>query len=254
VTVAAPTVDDADALAARGHHGQTYGPKDDPTRCVPYIEHPRAVARLVHPYGPDAVIAALLHDTVEDTANKPEPITLTGLRSRGYSRLTANAVDAVSRRPGETYPALIGRACADPAGRIIKIADNTHNRSGLHNLPGERARTLQTRYDKAYTRLYSALLNSVLAAATQTAGGPAVLSGDGTVVCIGHPGPEQVRLAVADLCGAVPGRYRQGWAINTDLTGGLTIATTAVTAPGGAPQPVRPCIVGAFEVTVVVPA
>lgn len=58
-----PTVDRALAVAARCHEGQTR--KDDPT---PYIAHPVAVAMIVSDFtdDEDVVVAALLHDVLED--------------------------------------------------------------------------------------------------------------------------------------------------------------------------------------------
>ena len=58
-----PTIDRALAVAARCHAGQTR--KDDPT---PYIAHPVAVAMIVSDFtdDQDVVVAALLHDVLED--------------------------------------------------------------------------------------------------------------------------------------------------------------------------------------------
>lgn len=58
-----PTIDRALAVAARCHAGQTR--KDGPT---PYIAHPVAVAMIVSDYtrDEDVVVAALLHDVLED--------------------------------------------------------------------------------------------------------------------------------------------------------------------------------------------
>ncbi len=111
-----PTVSDADTLAAAAHAGQV----DKAGR--PYIDHPRAVAASVAHLGDHAVMAALLHDVVEDT-----DITLDQLRQLGYPDEVVNAVNAVTKRDGETYMDLIRRAAADPLGRVIKLADNAHN-------------------------------------------------------------------------------------------------------------------------------
>lgn len=111
-----PTIADADALAARAHLGQV----DKGGR--PYIEHPRAVAEMLTEHGDHAVMAGLLHDVVEDTA-----ITLDDLRAAGFPPDVVSAVDAVTRRQGETYMDMIRRAAADPLGRLVKLADNSHN-------------------------------------------------------------------------------------------------------------------------------
>ncbi|MFI7073496.1 HD domain-containing protein [Micromonospora sediminicola] len=137
-----PTVADADALAAAAHHGQT----DKAGR--PYIEHPRAVAAILaeQGHGDHAVMAGLLHDVVEDT-----PISLDDLRAAGFPEAVVSAVDAVSRRDGETYMDMIRRAAADPLGRLVKLADNAHNSSEerLANLDPEAAAFLRRRYAKA---------------------------------------------------------------------------------------------------------
>jgi hypothetical protein len=116
-----PSITDTDALADRYHAatGKKYGNQ-------PYITHPRAVAQLLYPYGPDAVTAGLLHDTIEDTA-----YTLNQMRTDGYNQLVIDTVDAVTRRTGETYFDFIRRCSRHWLGRIIKLADNRHNASTL---------------------------------------------------------------------------------------------------------------------------
>ena len=111
-----PTVELADQLARTAHHGQVDKAGN------PYIEHVRAVANMLRPHGPEAVMAGLLHDIVEDTH-----ITLNDLRDLGYPPAVVSAVNAVTRRPDETYMDLIRRAAADPLGRLVKLADNAHN-------------------------------------------------------------------------------------------------------------------------------
>ncbi|MCG5464297.1 HD domain-containing protein [Micromonospora sp. MED01] len=137
-----PTVADADALAYRAHFGQVDKAGN------PYIEHPRAVARILgeQGHGDLAVMAGLLHDVVEDT-----PITLDDLRHAGYSEAVVSAVDAVSRREGETYMDMIRRAAANPLGRLVKLADNAHNSSEerLAHLDPDNAEFLRRRYAKA---------------------------------------------------------------------------------------------------------
>lgn len=115
-TVSTPTVADTNRLAEQAHRGQV----DKAGR--PYIEHPRAVAAMLTQHGDYAVMAGLLHDVVEDT-----PTTLADLRAAGYPEEVVSAVDAVTRRKGETYLDMIRRAAAVPLGRLVKLADNAHN-------------------------------------------------------------------------------------------------------------------------------
>jgi (p)ppGpp synthase/HD superfamily hydrolase len=111
-----PTVADADRLAELHHRGQTDKAGN------PYIDHPRAVADALREHGDHAVMAGLLHDIVEDTT-----VTLDHLRHLGYPEEVVDAVDSVTRRPGEDYMDLIRRAAANPLGRLVKLQDNAHN-------------------------------------------------------------------------------------------------------------------------------
>lgn len=110
------TVDDARALATAAHRGQV----DKAGK--PYIDHPRTVAELLEPHGEYAVMAGWLHDVVEDS-----DVTLDQLAEMGFPAEVVAAVDAVTRREGETYMDLIRRATADPIGRLVKLADNATN-------------------------------------------------------------------------------------------------------------------------------
>jgi (p)ppGpp synthase/HD superfamily hydrolase len=139
-----PTVADADRLAEQAHRGQV----DKAGR--PYIEHPRTVAAMLAPHGDLAIMAALLHDVVEDT-----DITLDDLRAAGYPEAVVSAVDSVTHRPGESYMDLIRRAAADPIGRLVKIADNTTNsdETRLALLDDATAARLRRKYAEARTVL-----------------------------------------------------------------------------------------------------
>jgi (p)ppGpp synthase/HD superfamily hydrolase len=112
------TIQDALDLATRAHEGQV----DKAGR--PYIEHPKTVARILadQGHGDNVIIAGLLHDVVEDTH-----YDLTDLRDLGYPEEVVQAVDSVTKRPGEPYMDLIRRAAADPIGRLVKLADNQTN-------------------------------------------------------------------------------------------------------------------------------
>lgn len=116
------TLGDALALATIGHSGQKYGDQ-------PYIVHPVAVANLVmKQFGPvpHLLIPAVLHDVVEDCG-----ITLSELRDLGYTDADVDTIDAVTRRHNENYLDFVRRAARHERGLIIKLADNTHNLSGL---------------------------------------------------------------------------------------------------------------------------
>ena len=57
---------------------------------------------------PDARVAAVLHDVVEDTAR-----TIEGLRKEGFSESVLRAVGEVTRRLGESYEDFVLRADKD---------------------------------------------------------------------------------------------------------------------------------------------
>jgi hypothetical protein len=84
----------------------------------PYIEHLLAVERLVS--SPKQRVVALLHDVVEDTE-----VTLDDLKVFGQQ--VVKAVDAITKRPGESLDDYLVRVEANPLARTVKIADLTHN-------------------------------------------------------------------------------------------------------------------------------
>ena len=123
-----------------------------------YEAHLVPIARLLLPFGARAVTAGLLHDVVEDTGT-----TLAELRALGLPEAVVAAVDAVSRRDGERYEDLIGRACADPLGRLVKLADNWHNLTGLDDLAAvdpDAVDRLRAKYLAARARLCAAVEQS----------------------------------------------------------------------------------------------
>lgn len=109
-----PTVEHAVALATRAHAGQV------DKAGAPYIAHPLRVMAGVD--GDDAKMVAALHDVVEDCG-----WTLEALRAEGFSDAVIAGVDAVTRRPDETYEAFVRRAATDPLGRAVKRADLIDN-------------------------------------------------------------------------------------------------------------------------------
>ena len=62
-------MDEKDIERARGFAARAHGGQTRKSTKIPYINHPLAVADLVREMGADAevIIAALLHDTTEDT-------------------------------------------------------------------------------------------------------------------------------------------------------------------------------------------
>lgn len=138
-----PTLEDAIVLAARSHRGQV------DKAGAPYILHPlRVMLRLKDEA---ARIAAVLHDVLEDAG-----VTLEFLREQGYSEEVLLALDALTRRAGETYADFIERAAGDPLARRVKLADLADNMdaSRLREIT-EKDRERQARYRAAWERLTS---------------------------------------------------------------------------------------------------
>lgn len=112
-----PTIEDAIRLANEHHGGQ------QDKAGLPYILHPlRAMGHFVLPEESDERIVAVLHDIVEDTT-----ITLAILHYRGYSDLVVDAIDAISRRPDETYDQYMQRLSNNPLAVRVKLADLADN-------------------------------------------------------------------------------------------------------------------------------
>ncbi|MFL5385827.1 MAG: HD domain-containing protein [Longimicrobiaceae bacterium] len=107
-------LEEAIRIAVEAHRGQ----KD--RAGAPYVLHP---LRMMLRVRTDAErMAAVLHDVVEDTA-----WTLDDLRARGFPDEVLEAVDRLTRRPGEPYDAVVERAAAHPVARRVKLADLEDN-------------------------------------------------------------------------------------------------------------------------------
>ena len=135
-------------LATKAHEGQLRKSGD------PYISHPLAVMKIVEDWGmdEDTIIAAVLHDTVEDT-----DITLEDIKNE-FGENVAFLVDGVTKlsniRSGmrdidtylpETKDNLLRLLIAmgsDIRVLIIKLADRLHNLRTLSALPPEKQKKI----------------------------------------------------------------------------------------------------------------
>ena len=138
----------AEQVASEAHAGQT----DKAGR--PYLDHPRRVAARVATTtsDPDVVAAAWLHDVVEDTA-----VTLDWLREVGFREGVVEAVDALTRRPGEGDE-YYRRVAANDVARLVKQADlwdNTHP-DRVRLLDAADAERLRRKYEHAARLLSTA--------------------------------------------------------------------------------------------------
>ena len=112
--MASPTLEDAIELALKAHRGQV------DRGGQPYILHP---LRIMTKLDTDTErIIAVLHDVVEDT-----DFTLDDLRKMGYPDVIVDAVNALSRREGESYEAFIQRIKPNPLAVRVKLQDLLDN-------------------------------------------------------------------------------------------------------------------------------
>lgn len=108
------TLEKAIGIAAQAHAGQV------DKAGSPYILHPLRVMLGVASL--EERIVAVLHDVVEDT-----DWTFDRLRIEGFAEPILEALDAVTRREGESYEDFVQRAAKNPIGRIVKRADILDN-------------------------------------------------------------------------------------------------------------------------------
>jgi (p)ppGpp synthase/HD superfamily hydrolase len=136
-----PTLEAALALAVEAHRGQ----RDKAGQ--PYILHPLRVMMRLETDAERTV--ALLHDVVEDT-----PWTLERLREAGYPEDVLRALDALTRRDGETYEAFVERLRPDALARRVKLADLEDNMD-VRRLTAVTPRDAErlARYRAAWSRL-----------------------------------------------------------------------------------------------------
>ncbi|MEU8579280.1 HD domain-containing protein [Streptomyces abikoensis] len=141
------SVSEVDLLAARAHAGQV------DKNGVPYIEHVRAVAAGLAPFGDDLVKAGLLHDILEDTDWTAERLRETGIPAR-----VVEIVEAVTNVPGMPYEEKIARITASPQATLVKISDNAHNSrpDRAAQLPPDKRERLDAKYRSARAQLWPA--------------------------------------------------------------------------------------------------
>jgi (p)ppGpp synthase/HD superfamily hydrolase len=108
------TVEDAVSIAARAHRGQ----KDKAG--APYLLHP--LRMMLRMETEAAMMAAVLHDVVEDTE-----WTLDRLREAGFSEEVLEAVDCLTHREGESYQQFVERVRTNRIARQVKVADLEDN-------------------------------------------------------------------------------------------------------------------------------
>ena len=139
------TFERALAIACEAHKGQVDKAGE------PYVLHVLRVVLAVD--GPDERIVAALHDVVE----KSDAWTLERIAVESFPPEIIEAVDALTRRPGETEEAFVARATAEPLARGVKradVADNLAQMQRKTGSPGDEERA--ARYRATLERLGAA--------------------------------------------------------------------------------------------------
>ncbi len=132
---------DAYAVAEELHRGQRRATGD------PYIVHPLAVADILARYGMDdaTIVAALLHDTVEDTEFTLEEAAErfgdeVALLIDGVTKLDRIKFSSRELAQAATIRKMAVAMAKDIRVLVIKLADRTHNIRTLAPLPEEKQR------------------------------------------------------------------------------------------------------------------
>jgi GTP pyrophosphokinase len=132
-----PLLQRAYDVAEEMHRGQRRRSGD------PYITHPLAVATILAELGMDTVtlVAALLHDTVEDTAYSLEML------KEEFGDEVGKLVDGVTKldkvklgtaAEAETIRKMVIAMAEDPRVLVIKLADRLHNMRTMRFMPPEK--------------------------------------------------------------------------------------------------------------------
>lgn len=126
----------ADVLRAC-HFGDMAHIKDKRKSGEPYITHPISVAEILAGFrlDRDTIIAAILHDTVEDTEVTDE------LVAQEFGETVARLVDGVTKLKSSsmskqqskaaTFHKILAATIIDPRVLIIKLSDRLHNMSTM---------------------------------------------------------------------------------------------------------------------------
>lgn len=117
---------EAASVAAKRHTGQTRKGSD----LQPYINHPLEVANLIASIGGiedvDVLIAAILHDTVEDTGTTAEE--LTEMFGEKVTRIVLEVTDDKSLPKSERKELQVEHAPhLSPEAKLVKLGDKISN-------------------------------------------------------------------------------------------------------------------------------
>jgi GTP pyrophosphokinase len=128
----------------------------------PYIEHCVEVYKILKSWGVDnqeLLIAAFLHDVIEDTEVKIPQIT------KGFGSQVSSLVESVTQfkldekenQDFRTLKKVINNSFVDPKATILKLADRYHNLSTLQYMPADKREKKAKESLEVYAKLAESL-------------------------------------------------------------------------------------------------
>lgn len=145
----------AATYAAAAHAGQTRRNLSDP-----YINHPLRVAEHAGRAGldEDAIVAALLHDVVEDTSLNWDDLRVAGFSERAITlaRLLTKWWESGDDDGNPDKTAYYARILDDPDATALKLLDRTDNMQDVIRIVGPR-RDFAEKYLKKTRREFASL-------------------------------------------------------------------------------------------------
>lgn len=115
----------------------------------PYITHPISVATILAQMrmDPPTIIAALLHDVVEDTAVKESEIVTKfgkeiGDLVDGVTKLTQIHFENYAQAQAENFRKMVMAMASDIRVILVKLADRLHNMRTLYGLPASKRKRI----------------------------------------------------------------------------------------------------------------
>lgn len=142
-----PRVAEALRYAVLAHGDQSYG-------VYPYFVHPLAVADAIPDPIEDELVAAMLHDVVEDTDRTLDDII------DNFGNNVSTIVGLLTKKAGNDYEQSIDRILASKNRSAMKVkwADNHVNMTGdKSGMVRARRDKLNARYAKSFIRLSAAI-------------------------------------------------------------------------------------------------